>query len=222
MCKHVTWLICTYWYLDPPAVKLDTEHLIDLNDNWTKRHDFFSKDFWAIPYFDFFFSLAWNKNDFSRLSVTVGTLCICPVLNDHALTKGLHLYSLKNLPLLPSSPSPALIWDRWRERAKGDRSITAQLFEVSAGGGEAASRQEELLCCSWTPSRHTPIYLFPPSRPRICFWLHYCYHACCCCNLPWYERTNDWWRYPSASSSPSSPDPDPNSGATGHSPGKGL
>lgn len=89
-----------------------------------KMHDF-SKVFWAFTFF--FFPRAWNNInlkffDFPRLSVTVGTLCICPVLNDHALTKGLHLYSLNNLPLPPSFPSPALIWDRWREHAEAMRS----------------------------------------------------------------------------------------------------
>lgn len=55
----------------------------------------FSKVFWALTFLNVS-PVAWCKPnlkflDFSRFSVTVGTLCICPVLNDHAPTKDLHL-----------------------------------------------------------------------------------------------------------------------------------
>lgn len=88
--------------------------------------------FWKICYVPSFyhflscnrcFFLTWNDTgvqlfDVSRLSVTIGALCVCPVLNDHALTKALHLFRLNNPLLLLSFPSSALICAEWQEHAE--------------------------------------------------------------------------------------------------------
>lgn len=139
-----------------PAVKLHTEHLTDVNDNWKKLHDF-SRVFGAFMFF--FSSLAWNKTNlkffdfFSDRRNPVYLSCAEWSCAD----QGLYLYALNGLPLLPS-----FLHLHWSERQVtgtrwGDVIKTAPLFEVSAGGGEVVGREEELLCCSWTP----PSSIFP-------------------------------------------------------------
>lgn len=68
VCKHVTWLLCTYRYLDLPALQLDTEHFNDLNDNLNKMAWFSPKCFGKFHFLICFFSwpeIKWLFQTFS-------------------------------------------------------------------------------------------------------------------------------------------------------------